>query len=486
MMMSETYLGDEASPVSSLYFASKTAMEVIKKSDSRPQTLRTEPRYLSECVGLDRLIVDDRCAMNSLMKRTAPVFAPRSYALRSEKVNKGGTVVNKSVFDEWLEKSIENRVDSADLGAKVMHTPDNHKAVEEASAKPSINSKWEEARASVNQKRALQVWMEEEEELGYTDSGTYSFHTSHSLINAVDKGRFPLDANLAVRKAVKRVDEDVKKAGEGWRSDDLFDATQFGVSLPPTVVQKPSRRPTMLDRVKKIPVRSWELLHNITTTPELNDCSSPKSKQKMLNDPSIISKWRHRFDYVNYKRQFDMDESLFSRDVCRNMIIRHQKCTLAKPSMEALADMFERNSTCKGHKRHNNDSTREDFVWCTVWKRQANEIALERERKRIIEAVKQFRLCVEAASLSRAAVSRLQRDLIVLIQGWPSNYRRRHIFTSANFVEWIKKRCPASSSPGSGGAAGVIDTMASKAEASFVEYVLSILPQEQPARPRTG
>lgn len=481
--MATAHCTEVAKPVVSLYFASMTAKEVSKNMNKQ-HGVRREPRSSGEGIKLRKLAVDESSAMRSLMKRAAPVFAPRCGMLRPDKDDlmekERERDREKSPFEELLERGIEEGIAkiqyisklSPESGDAVRKGEDDTDTSSETPSSPTTNSLY---------KQALEVWTEEESAQGCVGSGTHSFHTSHSLVSALDRGRFPLDANLTVTRAVKRVEEDLKNS-----SSDGNHSTPGKAALPPTVKGKPGSRLTLLDRLRKIPVRSWDLLYNITTSPDTTDSRKHGRKYYMEQGPLLPKKWRHRFDYVNYKQQFELDESLCTRDVCRNMVIRHEKRSSLKPPMAALADVFEQQESAKcRHAKHRKNPRNDDAMWCSVWGRRANEIALERQRERIINAVKEFKLCVEAANLSRVAVGRLQKDLIKVIQEWPSDYRKRHIFTTANFEEWVKTRCAAPSAGESSKAAHLAESMASTAEASFVEYVLTILPPGQQTRPGT-
>lgn len=201
--------------------------------------------------------------------------------------------------------------------------------------------------------------------------------------------------------------------------------------------------------------------------------------KKKLN---ISEKWQNEFDYVNYMNQCEIYESLAARDLCRCMVVRHEAAAADGSPFVALGKVFEndRANSARG-KLYVAARLGKNAVCASVWGRRANEIALKKEKEDLIREIQSFQLRVAAASLSRDAVNDMQSSLIRTLRQWPCDHWKQHIFTKADFVHWIKKRCnlPPTVAINGDESPSLAEAMASSAEAAFVEHVLNVLPSEK-------
>ncbi|RNF11088.1 putative DNA repair protein RAD2 [Trypanosoma conorhini] len=351
------------------------------------------------------------------------------------------------------------------------------------------------AAAAGGEKGALEVWMEGQRAKQRVTRSAEPFSKNRSLVIAINNGRFPRDANAPISEAARKWEkaqqplhrrrnhrERPRQKVEEEEDDDGVGEERKRQEASLSSPKGCNGFPTLLERLKREPVQSWRLIHNLTEEP----ASPVKGRRELTGcrtvDSMFVERLRHKFDYVSYKEQFDLDKSLAARDVCRFMVMRHETSTNGQPPLRALANMFQRNrARFSATKRELPPGPGEAFLWRSVWMRRANEIALEEERRRIIDGIQAFELRVPAASLSKEAVDGMQKDIVKLLKQWPCSYRKRHIFTKFNFVEWVRERNKLSPTAGTQQQQchGLAESMASRAEALFIEHVLTLLPEDK-------
>ncbi|KAH9601650.1 hypothetical protein LSM04_005635 [Trypanosoma melophagium] len=330
------------------------------------------------------------------------------------------------------------------------------------------------------EKGALQMWEGEQEEekekeegngqreQGTIGGGAFVCNSGRSLLNTIARGRFPMHNNASLSDVVRNWGK--KEGGRGKKCVTSNDSLETHSRL--------------LNRLKREPVRIWRVIHDISTDPPSSSPIADRQRKSydVSEDWKIAGKWRHKFDHVIYADQIKVNDSLAVRDRCRHMVIRHETISSGQPPLTALQNTFNENRSrpftapCIPVKT----TTGGDCVKSSVWIRRANEIALEREREYLIKVIRRFELREAAASLSKEAVESLRDDLIKLIRFWPCDYRKRHIFTKKNFVKWMRRRHNLPSTVGIVGdgtdITSLTESMESRAEAAFIEYVLTILP----------
>ncbi|KAG8347131.1 hypothetical protein TRVL_02048 [Trypanosoma vivax] len=467
---------EECQPAMSLYFASVTAKQVqhkaseILSSSARRQPLRHELRK-------SELATDNSEVMSAYMKCCVPSLPRTNGCEKNEspgrKRSKEGIYVKR--LRQVLEDSQARR---DDINVRTPSLLDNSSTVIDDPTQTSWARRSKRvSRVECGDKDALQAWREEEERrFGRLDGNSRSSCTAYTFSSTMDAGRFPVDASMTIAKVVSNMEKEQRFTPTGRRSRT---AASFSDTLAPA-----ARRPSHTVRLKVFSMGDWSERQSTSTQSDVRTPEKSKSDQKLLQE-SLSLKWRREFDHVNSKEQQNVAESLVMRDVCRKMVIRHEALSSGRPPMVALADMFQRAPSPAFHARAQKRTEGEELVWGTMWTRRANEIALEQERQRLISDVENFRSCVKAASLSRAAVDDLQTDFVRVLRSWPSHYQKRHIFTVGNFIELIRSRYSLSASASSTNATTLTESMPSSAEAEFVEYVLNILPKDNSPRPAT-
>ncbi|ORC91948.1 putative DNA repair protein RAD2 [Trypanosoma theileri] len=298
--------------------------------------------------------------------------------------------------------------------------------------------------------------------------GSFVCNSTRSLLNTIARGRFPMHSNASLSEVVRNWGKRKETRGENFM----------------TSKQTLETHSKLLERLKQEPVRSWRVIHDLSTDPPSSPPIADRQRKSYdaSEDCKIVEKWRHRFDYVNYADQFKIDDSLAVRDRCRHMVIRHETTSTGQPPLTALQNTFNEKNTrpFTAPSRPVKPNTGGDCVKSSVWMRRANEIALEREREHLITEIRRFELREAAASLSREAVETLRDDLIKLLMLWPRDPRKRHIFTKKNFVKWMRGRQNLPSTVGvvedSAESISLAESMDSRAEAAFIEHVFSVLP----------
>ncbi|EKG03309.1 hypothetical protein TCSYLVIO_005657 [Trypanosoma cruzi] len=444
-----------------------------------PRIKRNHPRKV--------LCADDCDLMVSLMQKACPTFPPRAQeATGSEEDEQDET--ESQIYLKNLTRALDEALTrKRKLNMKSRSFPKDTATSWVESSHASTTSAPVEA-----ERGALELWMEEQHRGQRITRSAEPFCKSRSLANAVSKGRFPDDANAPISEAVRKWEKEQsqplqrhrhlpkqqRKSGEGGKDQD--EKTHREISL--SSHEGLNGAPTLLGRLKQLPMRSWRMIHNLTRAPEppVKNDSMPTDERPV--DFMVVENWRHNFDYVGYEEQFNLDGLLSTRDFCRCMVTRHEASTTGQTPLIALADMFKKNrARSVAKKREAQPCPNKDVLWSSVWMQRANEIALEKERQKLIDGIRAFELRVPAAARSKEAVEELQKDLVELLKKWPCDSMKRHVFTKINFVEWVRERQKLQPTVGKGALPplSLAESMASRAEASFVEHVLALLPGDE-------
>ncbi|EKF31872.1 DNA repair protein RAD2, putative [Trypanosoma cruzi marinkellei] len=447
-----------------------------------PRIKRNYPRKV--------MCADDCDLMVSLMQKACPTFPPRA-----QEANDGEEDVQDETESQIYLKNLTRALDEA-LTRKRKPNLKSRSPPRDTATSWVESSHASTTSAPVEAERgALELWMEEQHRGQRITRSAEPFCKSRSLINAVSRGRFPDDANAPISEAVRKWEKEQNQSLQRHRhqpqqqrqpderGEDHDEKTHRKTSL--SSHEGLNGAPTLLGRLKQLPVRSWRLVHNLTRPPEppVKDDSMPTGERPV--DFMVVENWRHNFDYVGYEEQFNLDGLLSTRDFCRCIVTRHETSTTGKKPLAALADMFRKNRALSAARRREaQPCPNRDVLWSSVWMQRANEIALEKERNKLIDEIRAFELRVPAAARSKEAVEELQKDLVELLKKWPCDYMKRHVFTKINFVEWVRERQKMQSTVGTGALSSLslAELMASRAEASFIEHVLALLPGDENSR----
>ncbi|RNF03244.1 putative DNA repair protein RAD2 [Trypanosoma rangeli] len=472
----------------SLTLANATGTDSDRRFSIR-QRLRG-PRTNKNVLSSNAVYADDCGLMVSLMQKACPTFPERAGCHNSgEKCEQNET--ESQLYLKALLRGLDEALKRRKTNAK-------SQSVSKESATLRVQSGGTPRASPVAaEKGALEVWMEAQRGKHRITRSAEAFSKNRSLVIAINKGRFPSDASAPISEAVRKWENEDHHQSHPIRHNhdqqqeprQIIEVTDDGEvdekNCQGASTSSPkgfNEFPTLLERLKREPVQSWRLIHNLTEEPEPPVRERRHRATCRTVDSMFVERLRHKFDYVSYKEQFNLDNALAARDVCRYMVMRHEASTNGQPPLRALAGVFKRDSmrfTTRGKEAPL--ASNEDFLRRCVWMKRAGEIALEEERQRIIDGIQAFELRVQAASLSKEAVDKLKKDLVKVLKQWPCSYRKHHVFTRADFVEWVRKRNKLQRMAGNDQVQwqSLAESMASRAEASFIEHVLALLPQDK-------